>query len=586
VSGGADDALASGMLERKRELRELGVEVASLSETVACDDAEVTELAARLAGLRQALDEAKSEAHHAEIEMVTAEQDLQRLDQRLALVSKRRAEVDGEVTEVTRALTASGEVSSQTHAALEQAKTQCGELATGLGEAEAVARRSAEQLAHQQASHTERMVQLASVSERVAAARSALGRAERELGDLAERITTLENERDTAAREAGQVAAAMMAARGELIEAKQRARSAHTAFENARLGLDDARHGLALREAELREMRAALDEVTRVLQEREMKLQRLLLARDHLEEQVRERFRGLELRTVVGDFHARAPVGEEQAGRIRHLSEQIDRMGSVNLDAMSEYEEVSKRYTYYTENRDDLERALADLDKAIAQMNRESKRLFKYAFEGINRRFIEIFPKMFRGGRAELRLTNPDDLLETGIEILAQPPGKRLNNIELMSGGEKAFTAVSLLLAIFRFKPSPFCILDEVDAPLDEANVTRYVEAIRAMTDRSQFIVITHSKATMQAVDVLYGVTMQEPGVSKLVGVRVGEGASRSATKRSSKPPASETADEDATRERDGLAEAAAERDELAEAAAEVTARLQGEAEDDGVAVA
>ncbi|MFO0735825.1 MAG: hypothetical protein U0270_08095 [Labilithrix sp.] len=130
---------------------------------------------------------------------------------------------------------------------------------------------------------------------------------------------------------------------------------------------------------------------------------------------------------------------------------------------------------------------------------------------------------MFRGGRAELRLTNPDDILETGIDIIAQPPGKKLSSIELMSGGEKALTAVSLIFAIFSIRPSPFCILDEVDAPLDEANVGRYCEAIRGMTDRSQFILITHIKKTMQMVDILHGVTMGEPGVSRLVSVKVSE---------------------------------------------------------------
>ena len=304
-------------------------------------------------------------------------------------------------------------------------------------------------------------------------------------------------------------------------------------FENARLGLDDARHGLGLREAELREMRLTLDDLSTTLREQDIKLQRLVMEREHLDEAIRERYRGLDLRTIVGDYHARPRVGDEQKNRIKELTHLIDRMGSVNLDAMGEYEEQSQRFVYYTEQRDDLNKALADLEAAIAQMNKETKRLFRHAFDGVNRRFKEIFPKMFRGGRAELRLTNPDDMLETGIEILAQPPGKRVANIELMSGGEKAFTAVSLLLALFRFKPSPFCILDEVDAPLDEANVGRYVEAIRAMTDRSQFIVITHSKRTMQAVDVLYGVTMQEPGVSKLVGVRVGDRAERSVHKRS-----------------------------------------------------
>ena len=161
-------------------------------------------------------------------------------------------------------------------------------------------------------------------------------------------------------------------------------------------------------------------------------------------------------------------------------------------------------------------------------MNRESRRLFDETFDGVNATFQEIFPRMFRGGRAELRLTNPEDMLETGIDIVAQPPGKKLSSIELMSGGEKALTAVSLIFAIFQIKPSPFCILDEVDAPLDEANVARYNETVRSMTDRSQFILITHIKRTMQMVDVLYGVTMPEAGVSKIVSVKMNETVRRS----------------------------------------------------------
>jgi chromosome segregation protein len=161
-------------------------------------------------------------------------------------------------------------------------------------------------------------------------------------------------------------------------------------------------------------------------------------------------------------------------------------------------------------------------------MNRESRRKFKETFEAVNDLFRKTFHEMFRGGRAELHLTNPDDLLESGVEVVAQPPGKKLGNIELMSGGEKALTAAALIFAIFRHRPSPFCVLDEVDAPLDEANVRRYNEAIRSMTDRSQFILITHIKSTMQSVDVLYGVTMGEPGVSRIVSVKVNEAPSRS----------------------------------------------------------
>jgi chromosome segregation protein len=202
-------------------------------------------------------------------------------------------------------------------------------------------------------------------------------------------------------------------------------------------------------------------------------------------------------------------------------------MGPVNLDATREHAEEKARLVFYTEQKADLEKALEDLRRAIAQMNRQSKKLFRETFDSINERFKILFPKMFHGGRAELHLTNPEDLLETGVEIIAQPPGKKLGNIELMSGGEKALTAVSLIFAIFQHKPSPFCILDEVDAPLDEANVTRYNELVREMTDRSQFILITHVKRTMQSCDVLYGVTMQEPGISRIVSVKVNESAQR-----------------------------------------------------------
>jgi chromosome segregation protein len=217
----------------------------------------------------------------------------------------------------------------------------------------------------------------------------------------------------------------------------------------------------------------------------------------------------------------RLPPDEELRSRVDELARLLERMGSVNLDAMREHAEAEERFTFYTTQKADLEKALADLTRAIQQMNRESCRLFEETFHLVNERFKEIFPRMFRGGRAELRLTNPEDLLETGIDIVAQPPGKKLSSIELMSGGEKALTAVSLIFAIFQIKPSPFCILDEVDAPLDEANVARYNDLIRSMTDKSQFILITHIKRTMQMVDVLYGVTMQESGVSRLVSVNM-----------------------------------------------------------------
>jgi len=240
---------------------------------------------------------------------------------------------------------------------------------------------------------------------------------------------------------------------------------------------------------------------------------------------IKERFRGLDLRRVVGDYHARPMPDDDQRRRIEELTQLIDRMGPVNLDARAEHEQSEQRFHDLNNQKVDIEKALEELESAIRLMNKESRRRFRETFDAVNALFKSTFQRMFRGGRAELILTESEDLLGSGVEIVAQPPGKKLGNIELMSGGEKALTAVSLIFAIFQHRPSPFCILDEVDAPLDEANVSRYNEMIRALTSQSQFVLITHIKKTMQSTDVLYGVTMGEPGVSRIVSVKVNENA-------------------------------------------------------------
>jgi chromosome segregation protein len=201
----------------------------------------------------------------------------------------------------------------------------------------------------------------------------------------------------------------------------------------------------------------------------------------------------------------------------------------VNLTAIDEYAEQERRATFFTEQKDDIERAIAQLEAAIAQMNRESRKRFRETFDAVNEHFQSLFPRLFRGGKGMLQLTQSDDLLDAGVEIIAQPPGKKLINLEAMSGGEKTMTAVTLLFALFMHRPSPFCLLDEIEAALDEANVIRLVELVRDLTDRSQFILITHNKRTMAMADVLYGVTMQEPGVSKLVSVKIRKDADRPA---------------------------------------------------------
>jgi chromosome segregation protein len=213
-------------------------------------------------------------------------------------------------------------------------------------------------------------------------------------------------------------------------------------------------------------------------------------------------------------------LGEE----VERLRERIRRLGEVNVMAIEEYEELKKRFDYLLTERSDLDHSIKNLQDAIEHINKTSEERFKKAFEAIADRFERLFPIIFGGGQAQLSLVYPEgsnDILDAGVDILAQPPGKKIVNIGLLSGGEKALTAVSLIFAIFMVKPSPFCVLDEVDAPLDDANIGKFNALLREMSAKSQFILITHNKKTMELNDTLYGVTMEEPGVSKMVSIEM-----------------------------------------------------------------
>ena len=211
----------------------------------------------------------------------------------------------------------------------------------------------------------------------------------------------------------------------------------------------------------------------------------------------------------------------EAEERVVEIRKRIEALGPVNPEAWQEYQESQQRYDFLNAQRQDLLDSIRDTEKAINEIDTESRKRFTLAFGLINENFKEMFRKLFGGGVGEMRLTGEGDALEQGIEIVAQPPGKRLQNVLLLSGGEKALTAMALLMGIFQYQPSPFCVLDEVDAPLDEANTGRFTELIKDMAAQTQFIVITHAKKTMEAAEGLYGVTMQEQGVSKLVSVRL-----------------------------------------------------------------
>jgi chromosome segregation protein len=208
------------------------------------------------------------------------------------------------------------------------------------------------------------------------------------------------------------------------------------------------------------------------------------------------------------------------AEQVSTLQQRLDEMGPVNLVAIEEYEETEQRYQFLSQQHTDLVQAKAQLLEVINRINTQTRDMFRATFEQIRTNFRAMFTEVFGGGKADLVLLDENDVLESGIDIVARPPGKQLQTISLLSGGEQTMTAVSLLFSIYQVKPSPFCVLDELDAPLDESNINRFIRVLKRFLEHSQFIIITHNKRTIGMADVLYGVTMQEHGVSKIVSVK------------------------------------------------------------------
>jgi chromosome segregation protein len=219
---------------------------------------------------------------------------------------------------------------------------------------------------------------------------------------------------------------------------------------------------------------------------------------------------------------------DEAKAEIQKIKEKLNRMGPVNLVAIEEHQEMTERYNFLIQQQDDLVKAKDELHKAILKINRTTRELFAETFAKAQEYFSEYFKILFNGGQAELVLLDEQDILESGIDIIAKPPGKKLQSISLLSGGEKALTAIALVFALFKIKPSPFCILDEIDAPLDESNVDRFCNVLKDFVTTSQFILITHNKRTMNLADAIYGITMARTGCSNVVSVKFSGKAAKS----------------------------------------------------------
>jgi chromosome segregation protein len=528
VSGGRPSE--AGPLGMKRELRSLDAEVLRLERAASEAQAALRHLEEELRAAGLTLEQAT--AQHVESEKLAVAATLNR-DQAQGDMVRLGMELSGCQTELARIR--NDAAASQRRAEAAQRKRSEVSDARSAADQE-IAQAMEQQITLRQTAQAKqedlaaRRAELATLAERLASAESLAARMAQELQELAARRASLVSQQDLLVQEQDQLSTQtaehqrqVQSLRAEKQRLEARGIEMEREFERTRVRstqVDDALRMARQKLGDFREERGQ-HEIERARNDSE---------REHLRQSCIE-----ELNAQPEDLIAEYPAllsGEELRVadlQYHEMKSRIESMGPVNMMALEEYNECEQRFGFLGRERDDLLQSIADTQQAIAELDEVCKQKFEEAFAIINQHFATAFHTLFGGGTGEMRLSEPDSSGEPGIDVVAQPPGKRLQNVLLLSGGEKAMTALALLIAIFRYQPSPFCILDEVDAPLDEANVGRFTKLVSEMSAGTQFIIVTHNRKTMEMASVLYGVTMQEPGVSKLVSVRWDEPASAQA---------------------------------------------------------
>ncbi len=514
------DQKNSSLLAFKRELSGLEKSAVKLEQLVAAAESEaaenrkiLTEKEEKTVDLQSLIIKVERGILGLEAQSKSLNQDIDRAGRHIHVVSEEKKQIESEIEQIRTQITEAAENRKNAESLRAEAQSDLDRIAEALINA----RQNSDA---ENAVLNEKRTLAATSSERRRSVQSSLRRIETEQKELASRISQQNTEISETESKIKDLRASVSVIAGKIssVEVEQKAEQrelneAVAAVQTARETADAMSEELAdlnRKSAEALNERAAIEvrqteAVTRLKNVNEKCSQEL----------------NLSLIEVVDTENFEAEIDLEQArAAVDGLRQRLDGFGAINMLAVEELTEIEGRLSFLTSQRQDIIDSIMTAEEALREIKERSRVKFKQAFEAVNANFVEFFQELFGGGRGEMTLLESDDILEAGIEVVAQPPGKRLQNILLLSGGEKAMTAIALILAIFKYRPSPFCLLDEVDAPLDDANVGRFVGKIAEMSEKTQFIVITHNKRTMEAARALYGVTMQEAGVSKVVSVK------------------------------------------------------------------
>jgi chromosome segregation protein len=510
----------AGLLTFKRELRELEIRAEVLSSQMETATTVANEARSRLVGLEdqvvqlnEAIGREERQAMTRELTTAGLEQEVERAERHLRVVAEDSARVEEERLEVVQRRARALLEADAAEAAREAAADTVINASALLSDLRRETEIESESLAHQRAT-------AAAAAERRRATAGELRRMEAELADLASRVERhrlelieMKSRTDELERSIAELEASASSVETDREREQQQIADLTGKLQQARQEADVFSAELSdlnRRAAEVRDARAALEVQRAEAQARQTFVQEN--CQTELNQSLEDLAREL---TLEADFDL--DLGHK---RVEELRSRLEGFGGVNMMALEELAEAEERLLFLTVQRQDIVDSISSTEEALREIKRRSRERFRQAFEQINKNFGELFQELFGGGRGEMSLIDADDILESGIDVIAQPPGKRLQNVLLLSGGEKAMAALALVLGIFHYRPAPFCLLDEVDAPLDEANVGRFTDKVVQMSAHTQFIVITHNKRTMEMARALYGVTMEEVGVSKLVSVK------------------------------------------------------------------
>lgn len=520
ISGGEDGG--AGILEKRREMRELEQQIASLKSDIELAEGDCRNIEEKIKEAETQIEEHKSGCHEHEMQILRHEKELERYRHESQRIKRSLEDLTNEEAQLVR----EGEKTARRIEELkddilskESALRDLGELISKGAE---TIRILEEEIQLQQKTLSDLRVDHASATEKLEALennlRSAISQKEQVIETRKARMTDIAR----GAEDIRMLTDEIAKLEEELKTKYERASVMEKEIAEKRDAYE--RDGALLSEIEnrLKESRRALNDLRDQISALNLACNELSLKIENLVSNIDEKYE-VDLFEVCSNYRVENYPIEENRERVQRLKELIARMGEVNLTAITEHEEIKQRYDFLTTQRQDILNSIEDLNKAIQKINRTCRERFKETFEAVNENFKVLFPRLFKGGRAYLEMEENDDILEAGVSIIAQPPGKKLQNMTLLSGGEKAMTAVALIFSLFMVKPTPFCLLDEVDSPLDDANIDRFNDIIREMSKTSQFVIITHNRRTMELADTLYGVTMQQKGVSKLISVKFNE---------------------------------------------------------------